>query len=640
MRISLLLFFLLTCKSIFSQDDQEWLHSVICKEQEHAASIVQNFTTHSNTGNTDIHYQRMHWTIDPDVFYIHGKIEYHFKSLENGLDSFVLDLTNTLTVDSIHSHGQSLIFEHIDQQLIIDLLNEVNENEVDSLTIWYQGIPSSTGLGSFVQGTHGAHKIIFTESAGYGSRDWWPAKQDLKDKIDSVDIFITTPDNCLAQGPGLLVEMQESNGQRVHHWKHRHPIAQYLIGTAVTNFTSYIDYFEFTNGDTLPVLNYVYPEDVAEAKPVTQDILDVLGFYIETFGDYPFEKYGHAQWNDGGGTELQTMSSIGTWDFSLLAHELAHMWFGDKVTCGSWEDVWLNEGFATYLTGLSYEKFPVYGSWNNWKASTSGAATSEPGGSVFVDDTTDVFRIFDGRLSYNKAAYVLHMLRWVLGDDNFFLACRNYLNHPDYAYDFATTPNFKSVLEDVHGDDLTWFFNDWYYGEGYPSYQVSWLMHHDSVTFILNQTPSHPSVDFFELEVPIQIKDGPRIYEFICDHQFQGQSFTFHAEGIEPDFFYLDLDKRILSRGNNFEEISTVLTKDLISTSISVQPQPATDMIKVEGPVSPLAIHVYSMYGVDMSVRYFGNSIDISLLPAGIYVLQYTDLNGQLFQPIRFVKSE
>src|SRR5690606_26242544 len=126
---------------------------------------------------------------------------------------------------------------------------------------------------------------------------------------------------------------------------------------------------------------------------------------------------------------------------------LAHQWFGNKVTCGSWEDIWLNEAFATYLTGLSYEHIRGDVAWHSWKNGLQNSIKAQPGGSVFVNDTTDRGRIFDGRLSYNKGAYVLHMLRWILGDADFFLACRNYINDPELEFGFAYTPDLIAHFE-------------------------------------------------------------------------------------------------------------------------------------------------------------------------------------------------
>ena len=165
--------------------------------------------------------------------------------------------------------------------------------------------------------------------------------------------------------------------------------------------------------------------------------------------------------------EHQTNSFIVSPNENLMAHELAHQWFGDKITCGSWQDIWLNEGFATYLSYFYFEKGDPAGHLNRLK-NLSNAITSVPGGSVWVEDTTNVGRIFSSRLSYNKGAYLVHMLRWVLGDTSFFRGVRQYMNDPKLAYGFAITEDLKRNLEQVSGKDLTEFFNDWFKGQGHP----------------------------------------------------------------------------------------------------------------------------------------------------------------------------
>ena len=192
------------------------------------------------------------------------------------------------------------------------------------------------------------------------------------DKIDSMDVFITTPLDQLAAGNGKLMSITEIDGKLVHHWRHRHPIVSYLVALAVTNYEAYSDFVYLTNGDSIEILNYVYPENLDQIKDATKSSIDIMTLFNDLVGTYPYadEKYGHAQFGWGGGMEHQTMSFMGSFSFNLQAHEMAHQWFGDKVTCGSWTEIWLNEGFATYLTGLTYENFSTDEYWPLWKSST------------------------------------------------------------------------------------------------------------------------------------------------------------------------------------------------------------------------------------------------------------------------------
>jgi len=520
----------------------------------------------------------MKWDIDPHEYFIHGEITYFFNSLVENLDEFVLELSQDLQVLAIQRSGQNLSFSHQDDLIRIALGKNLQFGERDTISVTYEGIPPTSGFGSFVQDFHNGQPIIWTLSEPYGQLDWWPGKHDLVDKVDSLDIWITTPSGQLAASNGRLISITDHDNLRIHHWSHRYPIASYLIAIAVTNYEAYSHYFQLPGGDALEVLNYVYPESAESAKEQTLRTLDFLEIFSDLFGIYPFaaEKYGHAQFGWGGGMEHQTMSFMVNFGFELLAHELAHQWFGNKVTCGSWQEVWLNEGFATYMTGLAYEALSPDLYWGIWKNNIANNATSQPGGSVFVEDTTDISRIFSGRLTYNKAAYLLHMLRWIMGDEAFFSACRNYLDSPETAYAFGTTDKLKAHLEHQSGLDLSEFFTDWYFGEGYPAYQLTWSHMQDSIMFSLGQQTSHPSVSFFEMPVPVHVYRDGEISEFILDHSYNQQRYSFYIGHASIDSVALDPDRWILSRNNTVEEIMTAVENGAdVQQQLSIFPNPA-----------------------------------------------------------------
>ena len=254
------------------------------------------------------------------------------------------------------------------------------------------------------------------------------------------------------------------------------PYCNLLDCFAVTNYTVFNNTVQL-GSTTLPMQTYCYPESLISFQNGTQNVLDAMQLFHNNFGDYPFikEKYGHVQFGWGGGMEHQTATFIVSINESLIAHELGHQWFGDKITCGSWEDIWLNEGFATHLSSFYLEnKYPANTIIN--RRNLINNITSQPGGSVKVDDTTNVGRIFDGRLSYNKGSSLLYMLRWKLTDSVFFKALKTYQQDNKVIYGFARTADLKRNLEQASGQDLTEFFNDWFVGQGYPSYNVEWAL--------------------------------------------------------------------------------------------------------------------------------------------------------------------
>jgi aminopeptidase N len=542
------------------------------ERDSYSVKYIRNFP--GTTSNYDIKWYRCIWNIDPGVREISGNVTTLFTPVQTGFDSLLLDLNQAVTVDSVLYRSNPVTWFHASDVLTITFSISLPQQVLDSVTIYYHGVPPDDGFGYFTQSTHNGTPVIWSLSEPYGASDWWPCKNGLTDKADSIDIFIRTPSIYKTASNGILVSANPSNNFTVYHWKHRYPIAAYLVCLAVTNYAEYTQKVPF-GGDTLKVINYVYPEDSVNAASQTGVIVAQIQLFDSLFGIYPFqfEKYGHAQWGVGGGMEHQTMTFVNSFGFELLAHELAHQWFGNKITCGSWTDIWLNEGFATYLSGLCYEFLaPEY--WKRFREVRISKITSSPGGSVFCTDTTDINRIFDGRLSYAKGAMILHQLRWIMGDSAFFTALNYYLCDISLAYGFARTSNLKAYLESSYGQDLTWYFDDWFFGEGYPSYQVTWAQTGDTVLFTVNQTQSHPSVSFFELPVQLKFKNATHDTLIIFSNTFSGQSFT----AIIPftvDSVIFDPDYQIISGNNTVGGIAEPAWQPMLQ----VFPNPADDYI-------------------------------------------------------------
>jgi len=303
----------------------------------------------------------------------------------------------------------------------------------------------------------------------------------------------------------------------------------------------------------------------------------VIKFYDSLIAPYPFmnERYGHVHFGWGGGMEHQTVSFVGSFDYELLAHELLHQWYGDAVTCGSWHDIWLNEGFATYFTALSQEKFFPQ-DFTNWKDNSINFITYLPCGSVYVYDTTSVDRIFSSRLSYRKAAYVLHMLRWVLGDDLFFNGTRQY--YETYKYSYAKTEDFKNVMEQIADTSLTEFFNDWIYGEGYPKYTF-YVNEIDNNSFriTVHQEASCIASDFFEMPLPFLLSyNSTNDTTIILNNNSQDQEFIIHLP--MPDNITFDPLKWILTNNPTF----IVDIQQYNNLNLTIYPNPAYDILTIE----------------------------------------------------------
>jgi hypothetical protein len=232
-----------------------------------------------------------------------------------------------------------------------------------------------------------------------------------------------------------------------------------------------------------------------------------MELYADLFGTYPFreEKYGHYMWPWGGGMEHQTMTGMGNFEFYLVAHELGHSWFGNYVTCATWQDIWINEGFATYAGYLATEHLgPDYA--DGELAYHFENAMREPDGTVYIpaDEADDPSRIFSSNLSYGKGMALLHMIRFELQDDGvFFRTLRNYTAR--FANDVATGLDFKEVLEETSGMDFTQFFNQWYFGAGYPIYEVYWEQEGFTVTLQSTQTTSSALTTLFKMPMEFRL---------------------------------------------------------------------------------------------------------------------------------------
>src|SRR5690554_4766727 len=373
-----------------------------------------------NTGNYDLKYARLELNVNPTQAYISGKVTSHFEAKEN-MSSIVFELVDNMTVSEVKQRGVSLSFtQNSNDEVVITLPQIQNQGVLDSLSISYSGNPISSGFGSFEIATHQGDPVLWTLSEPFGAKAWWPCKQDLIDKIELLDVYLTTPrynpsnEEYIAVSNGLEINQTVNGNNKTTHFRHQYPIPAYLVAIAVTNYSVY-SHTVANNGNPFEIVNYVYPEDLSYVQTQTPVTVDIMNLFTNLFEEYPFanEKYGHAQFGWGGGMEHTTVSFMGSFGRNLIAHELAHQWFGDKVTCGSWKDIWLNEGFATYLSGLVVENLDGNNFFVNWKQSLNNSITSQSGGAVYLSDTDtlNVSRIFSSRLSYNKGAMVTHMLR-------------------------------------------------------------------------------------------------------------------------------------------------------------------------------------------------------------------------------------
>ena len=586
----------------------------------------------STTNNYDLKYHRFNLIIDPAQRYISGSVTSYFLVTRGNTDSIQFQLNTGLSADSALFEGKMTSVIHTGNVITIPLNQVLSLGKLDSITVYYHGVPGINGFGSYENYVHNGVPGMWTLSEPYGASDWWPSKNDLTDKIDSIDLFVIIPKGNHVASNGILIsETPYDSLSNLVHWKHRYPIASYLIAVAVTNYARYSDYYK-TGMDSVEILNYVYPEDSATIRLATPDVVKSMALYEQLFTPYPFrkEKYGQAECNFQGGMEHQTMTFLGKNQFNhgTMAHELAHHWFGDMITCGSWQDIWLNEGFASYCSGLTVEYLSGENDFQNWINQTRGLIISNVQGSVFCTDTTNVSRIFDNNLTYYKGAYLLHMLRWILGDQDFFQGLRNYLNNPQLKYGFARTDDLKKQLEDQSGKDLTGFFADWYYGTGIPEYDVQIMQQPDFSTVVtINQSQYNSNVSFFAMPVPVEFKGVNKDTTIIFNHTYSGQTFNINPE-FKIDSVFFDPENHILHT-----DFQTTLTQIVTEEKFIIMPNPANKFLEVHhksGKVNQIQILNIEGQPENTVVSKQDDTLlelNIQNLPSGIYILKIGTLD-------------
>ena len=631
MRIGIILFVMALAHGLTAQISEE----VICAEKarfEHINEIRKRSGAVVFHGY-DVKYHRCHWKLNPKVgSNIYGAVLFDFVVDANS-DSLAFDLVEKLQVDSVKQGVNHLNWERKGDLVLVYNAKGWKGGTRDSFEVFYGGNPIGvTGNnGAYSYEFHATGPIISTLSQPYGAPYWWPCKQTLNDKIDSIDIIVDTDKDFKVGTNGLLLSTTPLNAteHRVH-WKHRYPVVTYLIAIAVSNYEESLDHVYFHNRpDSLPVLNYVFPQFLSTASQEAKGVLPMLRLYDSLFVPYPFpsEKYGHAQFTWGGGMEHQTMSFMVNFSYDLMAHEVAHQWFGDMVTCGSWNDLWLNEGFATYLTALAYEFLKSKEEFRFQMRIMRNNITQNDDGAVKPSDTSRVNVLFNGRLTYRKGAWLLHMLRHQVGDSMFFEGCRQFLTGGNRAYGFSTTDEFRQVMEAVSGQDLKWFITQWYEGQGHPELKMNWQQRGNTVKFSVQQTPSNPTVPFWRIPIPVEFQNREGKSErkvFYPDSLSKNYTFSLP---FAADTAIFDPEVSVLAKfsigGMNLDAIQ--------QEDIVLQPNPGVDFwnLYARNPVIQ-RVEVYNAVGQRVWVQHLDSAlsvkIDTRFWPSGTYITKiYTD---------------
>ena len=628
----------------------------LCSHEKSASRWqAQNSTLNQNQEKIDIKFYELNLDIDFNSSRLRGSVTVNGVIGNIYPDFIELDLYDNMTVDSILQNNIPILYLHENDMLKIPISDiTLNDENLFSLTIFYQGTPDHCGAGGFKFDEHQNIGHVWTLSEAYCARSWWPCKDDPSDKADSVNIIVSVPIEpaYIVASNGLLSSTTINNNKKTYFWKERYPITTYLVSLAIYPYTKWVDqYVSPISSDTMLIEHYVFPDRYEASYPNYSLTKDMLSFFSELFGEYPFisEKYGHADFTWGGGMEHQTLSSMGSFSQNLMVHELGHSWWGNLITCKTFNDIWLNEGFARYCQALWAEH--MYGREAYFDFMNNHAYYGA--GTIYVENPSSNSQIFSAGLSYNKASWVLHMLRHKVGETMFFDILKSYASNDSLSYNAASTSDFQKVCEDISGLDFEQFFQQWIYGEKYPKYELSWWHEGNGIYNVkIDQVQSY---NFFSMPIDLKFSGsaGPTLVDttIVIENNNSSQLYEFSGFNFLVENVMLDPENWILKEATySVNEIDNILP-DRVEVEKAF-PNPFNSKVKLSFYINPQFGDTHVNVNIfDLRGKIVESLIDNEFIPgyhttfwnangksSGVYFIQLATDNYIDSQKILFLK--
>lgn len=440
--------------------------------------------------------------------------------VDSTLNQIKLNAVNTsLVIDSVRLAGIS--FTHLSNILTITLNRTYNVGETADVKVYYRH-NNVTDNAFYV-----SNGFVFTDCEPEGARKWFPCWDKPSDKA-TLDLKVKVPATVKLGSNGRLADSVKMADTIYYNWISRDPVPTYLVVmSGKVNYNLDIVYWHKLSNpaDSIPMRFYWNTgENTASLNNMKTKLLQMTDRFSILFGEHPFEKNGFATLNNQfawGGMENQTLTSLcpNCWSEDLIAHEFAHQWFGDMITCATWADIWLNEGFATYIEALWIEHTSGYAAYKSEiNSNASSYRTSNPGWAISNPDwainTPSTNTLFNYAITYMKASCIHHLLRYVMGDVKYFQGLYAYANDPNLKYKSAVIPEFFAHMSTALGEDLTWFMDQWIYQPNHPLYANNyWISDQGSgiwqVGFIAKQTQTNPAFFKMPIEIKITFTSGP-----------------------------------------------------------------------------------------------------------------------------------
>jgi aminopeptidase N len=552
------------------------------------SQVENQLIYYNDSSNYDVKYYKIDISASTDSLYLEGNTQIVATVTQPLLNKFYIQLNDALVVDSVLINGLSIKYTHSGNWIKANLPITIIQGSVFTAKVFYKGYAATNStIGGIAIDSYDDIKVLYTLSEPFSSLDFFACKQLLTDKVDSVSITLTVPKGLTGVANGKLVSVTDCPGNKVSfHWVSHYPTAYYLIAISISNYKEYsYKFYDKLCGDSILFQNYYYnsPGYLLEQKTNIDKTIEIINQFEKITGiGYPFykEKYGHVTAPIGGGMENQTITMVNSFSFDLVAHELAHSWFGDMVTCADWQNIWINEGFASYLEYCANEIF--YPDFSiKWLQKCISSATVNSEASIFVpdEDKWNERRIFSYYESYKKGAIVIHMLRHKINNDSvFFEVLNSFLKK--FAYSNATANDFKTVAEQVLVMNLDTFFNQWYYGKGYPIVDITGIAKNRQLTLNIKQRSSSIDNNFTDLilEVKLKFKSKPDSLLHI-DISNKEQSYSFRFGDIVTEVI-INPNCNLLGV---FSPIIEIDTTDIF-TKASISPNPFTNHITIDFP--------------------------------------------------------
>jgi aminopeptidase N len=470
----------------------------------------------------------------------------------DGVKQVALDFAG-MTVDEVRENDAVAKFSHDGARLVIALQGAYGRGDRCRLSVKYHGSPAD---GLLIKKNKFGDRTVFADNWPDRARHWFPAIDHPSDKA-TVEFFVTAPDRYDVVANGALVETTSNqDGTRLTHWSETVPIPTYCMVVGATEFTI----INAGSSRGVPVLYYLYPKDRDNGVKDYGRAVRMLEFYTEMFGPYPYEKLALVQSSTRfGGMENASAIFFDEKAFNgsgrlegVVAHEIAHQWFGDSVTEADWHHLWLSEGFATYFENVFFEyadgrdKLVARMLADKERYLKAYGATAPP---IHDPTITDLLKLLN-RNNYEKGGWVLHMLRRVVGDERFFAAVRDYYRtHRDRN---ALTEDLQRVMEFHSGRRLDWFFRQWIYEPGYPVYDARWRWDEAAKELRVRVTQKQEKT-IFQMPIDLEFDVNGKARRETVQVSEREQAFTFKLDA-RPRLVRLDPDEWVLKVATVAEE--------------------------------------------------------------------------------------